>query len=191
MLPFPCLSVRPSGSGQGKTKTASRAFKGQLTRKSPTAASEITSMWRRRQLAQLCRYLIGGSKIKPLTAFACDHRFKCAWTVPSCGRTRLIVCCDFVKLLSELEIRPKCLPSTPPRTFSLQAPEITSTSSPGLNAFLSRLLLSLTRAEWEITPCHKAAPQRPRPRSDIHCFRCDRVLQQHFSLPTYFSSSHL
>lgn len=147
-------------------------------------------MWRWRQLAQLCRYLIGGSKIKPLTAFSCDHRFKCAWTVPSCGRTRLIVCFDFVKLLSELEIRPECLPSTLPRTlciFSQQAPEITSTSSPGLIASLSRLLLSLTCADWEITPCHKAAPQRPRPHSDIHCFCCDRVL---FSLPTYFSSSH-
>lgn len=150
-------------------------------------------MWRRRQLAQLCRYLMGRSKIKPLTAFACDTRFKCAWTVPSCGRTRLIVCFDFVKLLSELEIRPECLPSPPPRTlciFSPRAPEIASTSSPGLNAFLSRLLLSLTCADWEIAPCHKAAPQRPRPRSDIHCFCCDPVLQQHFSLPAYFSSSH-
>lgn len=58
--------------------------------------------------------LIGGNKIKylqqPLQVITC------AGAVASCGRTRLIVCFDFVKLVSELEIRPERLPSTLPHT---------------------------------------------------------------------------
>lgn len=75
------------------------------------------------------------------------------WTLLSRSQTRPTVCFDFrhfVKLVGELEIRPACSPSTPPharRIFSRQALEKTAALSPDLNAFLSRLLLSLTCAD--------------------------------------------
>lgn len=114
----------------------------------------------------------------------------CVWTVPSCSQTRLTVCFDFrhfVKLVSELEIRPACSPSTPPLTHAVFLASRPWGESPDLNAFLSRLLLRWTWADWEVKRCHKAATEPPRPHSDIHRFCCDCVPQQHFTAADWIS----
>lgn len=99
-----------SGTVVKEKKQPFGALKSQLTRKSPIAASETTSMWCWCQLAQL-RWLV---EIRLNTSNSL-----CRW-LHALGLLRavggLIVCFDFVKLVSELEIRPERLPSTLPHT---------------------------------------------------------------------------